>query len=514
MRKKVKIGILVVIGLFVLIFVAALIASPIVENKIKKHIATQLPAHVKINDYNLSVSLIKGSVEIKDLKLSPKQETSNVYVKQFVSVDRVLVSGVSYLKLLFGNEIKIKKTTIDNPVVQLDKITNFQSFTANNSEEKSQQPQSFHIDQFIVKGIDIKLYENDTVPYLSLTQAAVTFMDIVIDEKSRGRKIPFRYKSYEVQSESFSVLLNPFDRLSLSSMTIKDRELLINDFSIKTQYEKNQLAAKLKIERDYVDLVIPQIKAHNFDLNEQNDSLLVGIQQLHFKEPKADIYRDKRVADDLSEKPIYSKSLRSLPFLLAIDTAFIDKASVVYEEKINSDHPPGKVYFSNIQVDITHLGNAYRKMNADISATFMDNTPLHASWLFDIKNPDDTFVFKGQLGKLQAKALNSFTKPNLNVELEGVLGETFFTIDANNYKSSVRMRLKYEDFKVEIFNKENKKNKFLSAVTNLFVKKKSTDKKGVFKEGKATVHRNLDKSVFNYLWVNLKAGLKNIMLGL
>lgn len=512
MRKKVRIGILVVVGLFALIFIATLIASPIVENKIRKSIAEQLPAHIKINDYDLSVSLISGYVEIKNLKLSPKEESSNV--AQFVSVDKVLVGGVRYLKLLFGDDIKIKKIVIDNPVVQLDKTTNFQSFTANNSEEKSQQSQSFHINQFTVKGIKVKLYENDTIPYLSLTQGAITFKEIAIDEESRGRKIPFRYESYEVQSENFSVLLNPFDRLSLSSMSIKDGELLLNDFSIKTQYEKNQLTTKIKIERDYVDLVIPQIKAHNFDLNERNDSLLAGIQQLHFKEPNADIYRDKRVADDLSEKPIYSKSLRTLPFLLAVDTVFIDKASVVYEEKIHSDHPPGKIYFSDLQATVTHLGNAYRKMNANISATFMDSTPLHASWLFDIQNPNDTFVFKGQLGKLQAEALNSFTKPNLNVELEGVLDETFFTIDANNYKSSVDMRLKYEDFKVEILNKENKKNKFLSAVTNLFVKKKSTDKKGAFKEGKATVSRNLDKSVFNYLWVNLEAGLKNIMLGL
>src|SRR5690606_21935531 len=121
--------------------------------------------------------------------------------------------------------IKIKKIAIDNPVVQLDKTTNFQSFTANNSEEKSQQSQSFYIGQFIVKGIDVKLYENDTVPYLSLMQGAITFKEIAIDEESRGRKIPFRYESYEVQSENFSVLLNPFDRLSLSSMTIKDGEL-------------------------------------------------------------------------------------------------------------------------------------------------------------------------------------------------------------------------------------------------------------------------------------------------
>jgi hypothetical protein len=93
-----------------------------------------------------------------------------------------------------------------------------------------------------------------------------------------------------------------------------------------------------------------------------------------------------------------------------------------------------------------------------------------------------------------------------------VLDETYFTIYGNNLNSTIDMRLKYQDFKVTLLNKKRKKKKLLSAVANLFVRKESLANNDHFKEGSATAERNIDRSVFNYLWINVEAGLKSTML--
>lgn len=514
MRKKRKTLLWIVAGVLLLLFVATFIASTVLENKIKERVARQLPSHLQLSPYELSVSVMSGSLEIKNIELSLKNATPDSLPEQFIAVDKILVSGVNYFKLLFTDEIKIKEITLEKPIIQLGKTNEFQ-FDSKNNSDKNLIP-SFSVERFAVKGIDVILYEKDTLPYLQITQGNFTFHEIELDEQSLNSKIPFRYKSYDIQTKNFSVWLNPYDLLTTSAITLNDGQLSIQDFYIKTQHSKEVLSTIIQKERDYVDLFIPEIKADGFDLNQQQDSLWVHIDTLHFTAPKAEIYRDKLVADDLSEKPLYSKSLRFLPFLLSVHRTILEKATVTYEEKIHDDSPAGQIFFSDMQAEISDLGNVYNRENhttkIKVNTTFMNTTSTDVTWEFDVLNPEDSFVFRAKLGTLEAEALNHFVKPNLKIALEGVLNEIYFTIDANHTKSNINMLLKYEDFKVEILNSKNKKNTILSAAVNLFVKKKSAkDEKG-FTEGNATVERNIDKSVFNYLWINIEAGLKNAVL--
>ncbi len=514
MHKKWKIVFWIGTGILALLFLAVLFVSPILEHKIKKGIAEQLPSNLRLNDYSLSVSVMKGALDIQHLKLSLKQVASDSLPQQFVSVDKVSISEMSYFKLLFANEIKIGSIAVENPLIRLGKTTEFQTEFKSSPNEK--EGPSLFIGQFLVKGMDVILYEKDTLPYLRLTESNFNFQGIEINKQSMRGKIPFRYKNYEIETGNFSVWLNSFDLLTVSNLEVEDGQLSARDFSIKTQYSKEILSTKIKKERDYVDLFIPEIRAHDFNLKQQSDSLSLYINQLYFKEPKAEIYRDKRIADDFSEKPLYSKSLRSLPFLLSVDTVYLEKATVAYEEKIHNDRSAGKIWFSDLEAKINYLSNFYDDENhmtkARIKAIFMDDTPIDVTWEFDILNPEDAFVFKAKLGKLEASALNSFTTPNLNVMLEGVLDETYFTIYGNNLNSTIDMRLKYQDFKVTLLNKKRKKKKLLSAVANLFVRKESLANNDHFKEGSATAERNIDRSVFNYLWINVEAGLKSTML--
>ncbi len=104
---------------------------------------------------------------------------------------------------------------------------------------------------------------------------------------------------------------------------------------------------------------------------------------------------------------------------------------------------------------------------------------------------------------------------NLNMRVKGEIDKTYFTINGNNYTSHIDLKLKYDDFDVFILKENGKvKNKFLSNIISFFVSKNSNDASEDFRHGsESEVKRTVNKSVFNYFWLNIKAGLLEAMTG-
>src|SRR5690606_1133077 len=280
------------------------------------------------------------------------------------------------------------------------------------------------------------------------------------------------------------------------------------------------LSKQISVERDHFDLTIDSIKVENHDFGIKNDSLFYfESKQVDFHQPKLNIYRDKLVADDLSYKPLYSKSLRNLNVDIALETVFLNKATIVYIEKVKEDTEGGQLEFSNLNAEITNLGNTYRNVNEEtsvnIDAIFMKNTPIRVDWRFDVQNSSDECVFKADVGNLAANQMNQFMEPNLNLRLNGEINKTYFTISGNDYASLIDLKLQYSNFDVVVLKQNGtEKNKLLSGLINIFVSKDSSDKQNEFRYGQAKdIERDKTKSVFNYLWLNVKAGLLSAVTG-
>ena len=219
------------------------------------------------------------------------------------------------------------------------------------------------------------------------------------------------------------------------------------------------------------------------------------------------------MVDDLKTKPLYSKMLRDLPFELTVDSLKITDGKIKYEERQNAENMGGSINFENLNAEMANVSNTYKsptKTEIEIKSNFMGKTPITVNWSFDVQNMEDQFQFRAEVGQLVAERLNSFTEPNLKVMLEG---NTNFTIDGNNTSSTIDMKINYSDFKVTLLQKDGKdKNKFLSTIANIFISKNSEKKDEFYKEGKANATRNKSKSVFNFLWINVKEALIKILI--
>ena len=92
----------------------------------------------------------------------------------------------------------------------------------------------------------------------------------------------------------------------------------------------------------------------------------------------------------------------------------------------------------------------------------MDAGALHLDWKFKVNNPHDSFLISGKLSNFYTEKLNDFLVPNLRTQTTGTIEQLYFTISGDEYTSSGDIKMRYEDFKFQLLNKERNIGRGLS----------------------------------------------------
>ena len=484
------------------------------KNKIETLIRTELPKNMITSYSGLELHTFSGSLTINKPSLTIKNATDSIR-HTFIDVDKLEISGASYWDFLVKKKIHINSITVVNPKIShyRDRVIK-QKDSVQKSSSKNQNP--IYVDKIQFQNASLHLYENgkDSTK-LAINDLSVQIEFVSFTDNTKGNNIPFTYKNFNLQGDSLFFKVNAYDNLRVEDFNIKNSNVSVNKLSLKTKYSKKELSKIISKERDHFNLTLPSLLIDDLNVGFENDTLYVKSKKITLNAPDVEIYRDKLVADDMSIKPLYSKMLRDLPFPLTVDSLSIIDATIVYEERVKEENMGGTINFDDLNVNIANVSNTYQapiRTELNIKARFMENTPFSAQWSFDVNNQNDHFVFAANVGKMNAKKMNNFTEPNLNVTLEGEVEKTYFTIDGNHTSSTTDLKINYSDFKINVLRKESeKKNKIVSAVVNLFISKNSEKKDEYYRESQADATRDKNKSVFNFLWISLESALKKAM---
>ena len=140
----------------------------------------------------------------------------------------------------------------------------------------------------------------------------------------------------------------------------------------------------------------------------------------------------------------------------------------------------------------------------------MNTSNMNVKWSFNVLDKTESFKIQGSILKFPADKLTPFIKPYMNVTAEGMLDKIYFNYSGNDHMAKGDFALAYEDLKVNVLQKDRKKkNKFISAVANIFVKKDTNER---VKETAVEVERIQEKSFFNLLWRTTADGLKKLLI--
>lgn len=473
------------------------------------------PENVKIQYESIEVNSLKGSVNLVKPIISVYEKTTYEINTQ-IELDHLSVDGFSYWNYLFNNKIILGDILFSRP-----KITSYLNDKVKSRLYKDEfikgLKQIIQIESIEIQDAHVEVYD-DSDDSLLLKSENLNFKIDAVEISPSTENNSITYKDFKVTSNTIFYRLTEYDNLVLVHLDVSSDFSKFKGITLKTKYSKEALSNQITVERDHYDLTIDSIEIKKQDFGFKQDSFFYfKSQRVDFYQPDFKIYTDKLVEDDLSYKPLYSKMLRALSFSMALESVFLNNASITYTEKVKIDTKGGSLLFSKLNGEIKNLDNTYESgekvTSAKIKAVFMDNTPVDVQWEFDVNNPHDEFIFKAEIGKLNAMSMNRFIEPNLNVRLKGEIDKTYFTINGNDLNSRIDLKLKYDNFDVLVLKEKGiEVNKFLSNIVNIFVSKDSANASKDFKHGsKSQVERTRNKSVFNYLWLNIKVGLLNAM---
>ncbi|MBU4538760.1 MAG: hypothetical protein L6264_02790 [Weeksellaceae bacterium] len=326
--------------------------------------------------------------------------------------------------------------------------------------------------------------------------------------------MPFKVGSYNLITRNFRYGTE-FYNLSAALMEFTENKMHFSGFMMKPKVSRAQFIRMIPSEKDLYDIKVNQISVDgSWDFVSPRQFL--NASQITMNGVNANIFRSKIPKDDLSEKPLYSKLLRTVKFPLFVENLDIKNSVLEYEEDTKKSDGPGKLTFNNFNLNAKNLNSGKMKgkptvVPINISCRFMNASPMNVKWSFDVADRNDGFSIAGNIGDLPASRINPFIEPYLKIRATGLISDLIFNFKGNNNGLNGSLNMKHRDLKVSVLKETGEKNKLLSAIVNVFVRTNS----GNYPESVAVedVQRDKTKSFFNLFWRGIEQGLKKTLIG-
>lgn len=515
-KRKTGIGILIVIAVVLLLGIGV---NFWVKRQLPELINRQSETYA-ITYEKISIDVLSGNVVANNVIIVPKAAAENkIKAGIYATAQKIEIRNFKIMSVLFGDRISARSLTLSKPEVIQYKHN--QKVIRNPESLKRSVVKPF---EKIIAVSDIYLYNGDLkIIYvknketlMSVSNINLQIDGIKITDEILQSKIPFAYESYTLTCDSLYCNASPFYDVRTKKIMSTKTWVEIADVKFFSKFSRRQFVSRLEKEKDLFAISARKIALNSLDWGYQDDVLFVNVGALVVDKCSADIYRNKIPADDLTKKHLYNRLLRDLDFRLKVDTLRVRNSLLAYEEEKSFDRGSGKLIFDRFNMMATNIrsGLGYKKLpdlRINIDCRFMSASPMHVEWKLNVLDKSDGFNIRGSIKNVDSKRVNAFSKPYVNATTEGLLNEVYFNFTGNDIRSHGEFAIKYDDFKVAFYQKKNreKKNKFLTAIGNLFVK---NDTKGTIKTTEVEVDRIQEKSFYNFFWRNIAEGLIRIFV--
>ncbi|WP_415324573.1 hypothetical protein [Chryseobacterium sp. MMS23-Vi53] len=387
-------------------------------------------------------------------------------------------------------------------------------------EHKSKKrSKNTRIESILVRKLQLKnsaiTYDKGNEP-LTFNDLNATLSNVHYASNPNDEGHSLKVEDYFFTTKNFAYKTQ-FYNMTVGFLNLNKNKAQINNFAMKPLVSRAQFIKMIPVERDLYDIKANQVTAEGtWDLFSQNK--IINASHVTIQSADANIFRSKIPKDDPKEKPLYSRMLRSIKIPMVVNNLDLKNSVLVYEEDTPESAGPGKLTFSDFNMNVKNLNSAKikgkpTKVDIKINCSFMKLAPLSVNWSFDVADQGDRFNISGRTLNLPAQGINPFIRPYLHVTATGTIQEMIFNFNGNPKGLNGRFNLRHKDLKVAILDKNNNEKKgFLTAVANLLVKSNSGSlPSDVMVED---VERDPTKSFFNLFWKGIEQGLKKTLIGI
>ncbi len=471
------------------------------------------PYHIAYKD--VDVSLFNSTIVARDIVVVPKDSAgAKQKLGLYAHIETVNVNSFKLWDIIFSNKLRADNIRVSRPNVMLYK-------EANPAPEKKPKPEKPFSKVIVVSAVmiengNLKVFKEDKNPMLIVGNINAEVDGILVTDDILDRKIPVGFENYKFTYDSLYYKPNGFYHITTDAFESSNSAIKIKNVAYVPELSRESFVKAIPAEKDLFAIRAAAVEIGKMDWGFNDNKFYFHSGSVILQSAVANIYRPKMPPDDLTKKYLYNKLLRDVPFDLQIDTLAVRNSKLEYEEEKTFEKGAGVLSFSKFNLYATNIASGYGKkkipdVNINVKCLFMGISPMNVDWRLNPLDKSDGFRIKGNIQNFPAERLTPFVKPYMNVTAKGMLEEVYFDFTGNDNISRGTFGVNYDDLKFTIYRKKEpkKKNKILTTIASIFVKKDTKEK---VKKAEIEVERIPEKSFFNLLWRSIAEGLKKILV--
>jgi hypothetical protein len=538
-RLKSPYTLAVIVLLFTAVLVWQFYKYKIVNKSIQKTVSEKSKGLYSITYDNIILDEVSGTLHVKNIRIIPDSGVFNDMLKEKkapsllvkLTIPALDILRIKTPKALLSKEIEGGKIEISNPSVEI-LMNDFSKDSIVHNPGKDIYKQllgkflKIKIDSIEIKNAAVVI-KNITSNLLLLSGNNVSCMlgDLRIDSIANKDSSRILFSKNADISCAEVLLPSQNKRYHLYVQKLRftnyDNSLYIGSIKFTPLLSEDEFAKSFPTQKDRYNFTLKDTRLININRESlwhkkiEADTLLIS--ESSFK-----IYRDLSYPRDtlsrIGKYPWEQLMHLSVPFY--IKKAILSNSFIEYKEKNAKSDSAGKVQFYAVHAVINNITNIPEYISGNnqcvliFNAKFLNKAAVNAKLIMFLNNRHGNFFIKGNIGSLNALALNPLTQPMGLASIEkGYINKLDFDFTGNDSASKGKITMLYNDVKISLLKKNNGKNKYdkknlESLLANTILKKSNPDKNDKLRVADVRYKRDINKSFFNLLWKTVFTGIK------
>lgn len=280
----------------------------------------------------------------------------------------------------------------------------------------------------------------------------------------------------------------------------------LDSFAFHPTASRDSFIAKHPYQTDYITIRTGEITAGPFEIDRYFTDTVINAGTLNLNDLSMQIYRDKRKpARENLVKPLPVNLIKKIPQLLSVDTAYMIRSNVVYEELNEKTNLAGKVVVNEMHGKIFPIVNYDIKpqdsLHLEMEGRLMDSISIAMKLKESYTDSVAGFLLTANIRPANAKLINPILIPLVSAKLEsGFLDTLSMRVKGNEYVSIGEMQMYYHDLRIKLLQHgTEKKLPFLKSFANFLANNFIIKKSNRSRTGDIYFERIRNKSTMNYL---------------
>ncbi len=528
-KRKRKVIISITILCVVILFAVNKFTSSFVKNKVNHLLLKENSKYYTAHIGDVQFKILQRAIVFKNIALSPnpesylklKVQTDSIKALEKIHISLVKLGGIDLLKLLLDNRVDIQNLQISDLTIQKfenpEKIMEKKPLRLDSINFKSLKGLKIHKVSFDNTAFQVINLKNSKLEVnLKVENILLGGFELVNKSENLFKLILLQNK-YAIKNITLDVLKNKYQFKLEKAQINKTLDIIeLNKLSYKPTISKIKLANSYKFNKEVFDVEIEKLSVYNYHLNKLIQNKGHFIDSVLISNARFSIFKDKRKPYDTKRHPkLPDVVIKELKAPLYIQKIKAKNSEVVYDEYLKIDNQRLKIALNELNLNLANISSIStfkeKPMHAKIDAKINNKAPLHLDLNFDMKNPQSSYYFHGNIGKSSFKLFDSAIFPALGLKIiNGDLNNLKFEGFGNSRISKGKMTLLYDNLKADVFKHHSTKEiEILSWSVNSLLHKSNPNKHGKIREVEMYTERVPYKGFANLIWKTLQSGIVN-----